>query len=128
MPTRQEQAVRQLWRAQLRAGGVVGRYTRGVDDTGDIDAVQGRQDVAGGLLEDIPVLDTDTEWLFLCDDLVVGGSSITPTEGDVWRWEKGGGAVEVYRVLPPSQGERCWRYADQTQCIARVFMKHRETV
>jgi len=111
-----------------RAGGVKGRYARGADDVDGVIGVPARSYSSGDLLEDVAAIDIDSVWIFAAADLVLAGKKVTPQTGDMWSWMRDDGTKEIYRVLPPTQGELCYRDMDYTGILIRVYMKHRESV
>lgn len=124
--TRQERAVRQLWKSQVRAGGVDAIYTRG-NEVCELKLVPGTTDTGGSTVEDIAFLNTDTEWIAERESLRLDDEETLPVKGDKILVDWGEGRFSSYAVLKPTAEEDCWRPSDQFGVLIRIHAKHRET-
>lgn len=78
------------------AGGVAGVYYRRGAKSASITAVLIVQDYEDQNEEGISTLVKSYDWIFAAADLVVGGETIAPESGDLWKPTAGG----TYEVLP----------------------------
>lgn len=63
-----------------------------------------------------------TDFIVVAEQLTLSGSRATPATGDrVLRQLNG--ATEVYEVVPPADGEQCYRYNDPGKVIMRIHSK-----
>ena len=106
--------------------GVQGVYRRGQDEI-QMTAVPGRTDPAGDVVSDMPILDTDCEWIIDPYDLRISGQRFLPKERDEWEAEIGGERL-LFKVLPAAQGEDCYRWSNGYRTMLRVSMKSRGPV
>lgn len=138
-----------------QVAGVRGVYSRGNSSTEEIVATPARIATAGDVTEGVAALDIDSCWIFKFEELVfqqdlqlsdrfdqsildrfgvdlslrvAGGdrAQITPLEGDTWTFTRLDGRVDVYKVLPPYQGEYCWNRMDSHGDLIRVFTRYRD--
>lgn len=64
----------------------------------------------------------DRDYFVAVADLVLGGETVTPREGD--RIIEMIGGVEVtFEVEPTATGEPAWRYSDPTRLVWRIHVK-----
>ena len=119
-------AVRHHHAALKRAAGVPARYMRGSTVVFLVLVPRGR-DNSGVKIEDVAAINTDSEWLILASDLVLDGVLMKPEKGDTIAVNTREGETEFYVVLPPMDGERCWRASDKFGDSLLVFAKYRRT-
>ena len=138
-----------------QTAGVRGVYSRSNAATAEVIGTPARIATAGDVVEGVAALDIDSCWIFTAADLKfeelelfdrmdldildrfgvnlalrIGGtqgSQITPLEGDVWTYTREDGRTDVYKVLPPYQGEYCWNRMDPHGDLIRVFTRYRDT-
>jgi len=109
-----------------RMSGVDGVYRRDLDEI-EVTGVPGRVSTVGDVVSDLPVIDTDCEWLFDPRDLVMSGQRILPQERDEWEAEVGGERI-LFKVLPAIQDEDVYSWSNGHRSMIRVSMKSRGVV
>lgn len=65
---------------------------------------------------------TQSDFLVLASDLELGGTATTPQRGDTIEDTINGKAL-TYKVLPPGEGEPCWRWSDEARTGYRIHTK-----
>jgi hypothetical protein len=110
----------------IKASGAKVVYRRG-EEAVELRCMVGRSDWVSETAEGLQQTLQSVDFLFAAEQLVLSSGRVVPTAGDrVWR--KVRQAIEVYEVMPPADGEQCYRYADPEQAIVRVHTKLIETL
>lgn len=65
---------------------------------------------------------TQTDYMVLAADLELGGSATEPQRGDTIEQTLGGVTLTL-KVLPPGEGEPCWRWCDENRTAYRIHTK-----
>lgn len=65
------------------------------------------------------------DFIFTAAELVLGGAELEPRAHDTISETAASGQVLTWRVMPPSLGDRPYRYCDTTRSRIRVHTKQR---
>ena len=109
-----------------RLSGYRGVYRRGAEEI-ELTGIPGRAGSVGDLIEDVPAIDIDAEWLFDPDDLRFGTERFLPKEKDQWIVEIKGQKIK-FLILPGSQTDDAYSWSNGFRSLLRVSTKSRGLV
>lgn len=92
-------------------------YVRGAD-TIDLEAVKGRGEAESEGEEGFDVRQELVDWLFDAADLVLGGQTVKPRQGDMVKWTTAG-ETRIY-LVGETGAQSPWKYSDQGETRLRV--------
>jgi hypothetical protein len=114
-------AVRNLSASLKHAGGEATTYRRGNDSIDGVIGVPVRtrhDDYATE--DDLALTARERDWIYLAEDLAIGGEQLSPQRGDFIDWVDPLGVTHTYQVLPRSD-DRCFRHTDPTMQMLRCY-------